>query len=198
MIEFKNLCNETPYITFKEKYDEAMNLGQKNTEAIVVTSYNPEKGEVDARFVNLKFIDFKKFVFFTNYNSPKSLAFYSNNQISAVLYWPTTKTQIRMKARIFRTSNSLNQEYFKKRSSDKNALAISSDQSKIVNSYNEILKKYKEAKDGMDLKICPKHWGGFYFIPYYFEFWKGHDSRINNRVAFTNIDNDWSEHILQP
>ena len=32
----------------------------------------PEKSEVDSRYVNLKFIECKKFIFFSNYNSPKS------------------------------------------------------------------------------------------------------------------------------
>ena len=39
------------------------------------------------RFVNLKFIDNDKFIFFTNYNSPKSLAFETHNQISGLFFW---------------------------------------------------------------------------------------------------------------
>ena len=64
-------------------------------------------------------------------------------------------------------------EYFKKRSIDKNALAISSNQSQGIKSYEQVLLKYNEIKDTNDLKKCPDYyWGGFSFIPYYFEFWK--------------------------
>ena len=68
--------------------------------------------------------------FFTNYESEKAYEFDENNQISAVLYWNQTNTQIRMKSRILKTSNEFNQNYFLKRTKEKNALAISSKQSK--------------------------------------------------------------------
>ena len=122
MIEFKNPCKEAPYIILKEKYNEAADLRQENIEAIAISSYNDQKKEVDSRFVNLKFIDDKEFIFFSNYNSPKSIAFNSHNQIAALLYWPSTNVQIRMKANISKKSILFNQEYFKKRSIDKNAL----------------------------------------------------------------------------
>ena len=37
MIKFNNLCEEVPYLTFKEKYAEAQELGQKNIEAIAIS-----------------------------------------------------------------------------------------------------------------------------------------------------------------
>ena len=130
MIKFNNIPQELPYIIFKEKYDDAINEGQQNIEAISVSSYNKKNTEVDSRFVNLKFIDGHKFIFFSNYNSPKSFAFSSHDQISTLLYWASTNVQIRMKAKIKKTSAEYNQNYFFDRSEEKNALAISSNQSK--------------------------------------------------------------------
>ena len=66
MIEFNNLSQETPYLIFKENYFKALGEGQKSIEAISVSSYNREKKEVDSRFVNLKFINDSKFIFFSN------------------------------------------------------------------------------------------------------------------------------------
>ena len=119
MIEFKNLNQETPYLLFKEKYDEAFSAGQKNIEAISIASFNKEKNEVDSRFVNLKIIDHDNFIFFSNYNSPKSLAFKSHNQVSVNIYWPVINLQIRMKAKISKKDRSYNQAYFLKRSPKK-------------------------------------------------------------------------------
>jgi pyridoxamine 5'-phosphate oxidase len=198
MIEFKNLCKEAPYIILKEKYNEAADLGQENIQAIAISSYNDEKKEVDSRFVNLKFIDDKEFIFFSNYNSPKSIAFNSHNQIAALLYWPSTNVQIRMKANINQKSILFNQEYFKKRSIDKNALAICSNQSEVASSYNEIQTRYLEVKKSDDLLQCPDYWGGFSFTPYYFEFWEGHESRLNKREVYKKSDNSWVNSILQP
>ena len=115
MIEFKNLSNEEPYIIFKTKYLDAINAEQTRIEAISISTYNKEKNEVDSRFVNLKFVDGKQFIFFSNYNSPKSIAFNSHDQISALIYWASTDIQIRMKAKIKKTSIKYNKEYFKSR-----------------------------------------------------------------------------------
>ena len=112
MIQFKNLCKEIPYLIFKEKYDNSIALNQKNIEAISISSYNIENNEVDSRLVNLKYIDYNKFIFFSNYHSPKSIDFISHNQISALLYWPSTNVQIRMKATIDKTPTEYNQEHF--------------------------------------------------------------------------------------
>ena len=59
-----------------------------------------EVKEVNARFVNLKFVNDKNFIFFSNYNSPKSHDFREHNQITALIYWNNTNTQIKMKATI--------------------------------------------------------------------------------------------------
>ena len=50
MIQFNNLNQEIPYLLLKEKYDEALNNGQKGIEAISVSSYNNKIHEVDSRF----------------------------------------------------------------------------------------------------------------------------------------------------
>ena len=128
MIQFNNLNQEIPYLFFKEKYDEAVDAGQKGIEAISISSYNKEICEVDSRYVNLKFISNDEFIFFSNYNSPKASSFNSHSQIAALVYWPSINIQIRMKARIKKTSNEYNQKYFFDRSEEKNALAISSNQ----------------------------------------------------------------------
>ena len=45
MIEFNNLIDELPYLLLKQKYDEAFKAGQKNIEAISISSYNKEINE---------------------------------------------------------------------------------------------------------------------------------------------------------
>ena len=198
MIEFKTLCQEPPYSIFQEKYNEALDAGQRNIEAIAISSFNKESNEVDSRFVNLKFIQNDEFIFFSNYQSPKSIAFKSHSQVGALLYWSSINVQIRIKAKINRTSIEYNNQYFKERSIDKNALAISSKQSQIIESYNDVISQYKNIKDKQDLLRCPEYWGGFSFVPYYFEFWEGHESRLNRRSVYQINDNSWKNFIIQP
>ena len=198
MIDFIDIPNSDPYIKFKKKYDQALIQNQKNIEAISIATYNKEKNEVDSRYVNLKFITNDEFIFFSNYNSPKASSFNSHNQIAALFFWSSINVQIRMKAKIKKTSNDYNKKYFFNRSEEKNALAISSNQSKPINSYNQVKENYNKSLSNDNLKKCPEYWGGFSFTPYYFEFWEGHESRLNKREIFEKIDGVWKHSFLQP
>ena len=198
MIQFNNLNQEIPYQLFKKKYDEAYDAGQKCIEAISISSYNKEVSEVDCRYVNLKFITNDEFIFFSNYNSLKATSFNSHNQIAALFYWSSINVQIRMKAKIKKTHHDYNQNYFLDRSEEKNALAISSNQSKQIDSYKQVKENYDKSLKNDDLKKCPEYWGGFSFTPYYFEFWEGHESRLNKREVFNKINGVWKKSFLQP
>jgi pyridoxamine 5'-phosphate oxidase len=198
MIQFNNLNQEIPYLLLKNKYDEAVDAGQKGIEAISISSFNKEMNEVDSRYVNLKFINNDEFIFFSNYDSPKAASFNSHSQIAALVYWSSINVQIRMKATIKKSSDEFNQKYFFDRSEEKNALAISSNQSKSIDSYSQVKENYNKSLKNDDLKKCPEYWGGFSFTPYCFEFWEGHESRINKRKIFEKINGSWKQSFLQP
>ena len=198
MITFKNNCNDLPYLMFQNKYELARSAKQDFIEAISVSSYSSELNEVDSRFVNLKFINNKEFIFFTNFNSPKSIQFKAHDQIAVVIFWSKINLQIRMKANIKKIKSKDSYDYFRTRSSEKNALSISSNQSKKINSYKDVQDNYNITLITEDLSLCPSYWGGYSFTPYYFEFWEGHESRINKREAFELLNGNWKNFILQP
>lgn len=197
MIQFNNISQETPYLVFKDKYEDSLKAKQKNIEAISISSYSSSRNEVNARFVNLKFVNNKDFIFFSNYKSPKSQEFNQHNQIIGLLYWSNTNTQIRMKAIIKQTSLEFNKNYFAKRDRKKNALAIASNQSSAITSYEALQKNYEISLKNSNLTECPEYWGGYSFTPYYFEFWEGHESRINKREAYELQNGNWIHSILQ-
>ena len=198
MIQFNNLNHERPYQYIKLKYLEALNAGQKNIDAIAISSFNTIKNEVDSRYVNLKFIINDEFIFFSNYKSPKASSFASHNQIAALLYWPSINTQIRIKGKVKKTTDAFNQNYFSNRSIEKNALAISSKQSQQITSFDLVEKNYNKILKNNDLKICPKYWGGFAFTASEIEFWEGGKHRLNKRVLYKKDNNEWNHYILEP
>ena len=112
MIEIRNIAQNMPHELFIKYYDEALKAKQSSINAIAISSFNFEKSEVDSRFVNLKYIIKDKWIFFTNYESPKAQAFNKHKQISALLYWDSINTQIRIKGKIRRTSSSFSDEHF--------------------------------------------------------------------------------------
>ena len=62
----------------------------------------------------------------------------------------------------------------------------------------KIIENYSKSLNNDDLKKCPEFWGGYSFTPYYFEFWEGHESRLNKREVFEKNDDSWKHLILQP
>ena len=198
MIKFENISQQDPYIRFVEVYKKALHAKQNNIEAVCISSFSKINSEVDARFVNIKKVVDDNFIFFSNYNSPKSDQFLSHDQVSLTFYWSSINVQIRMKGNIKKTSKKISQEHFKNRDSKKNALAISSNQSQKMISYNFILHKFSETLENSNLHDCPDYWGGFVVKPYYFEFWEGEDSRINRRESFSFDGNDWKNFYLEP
>jgi len=199
MIKFLNLSPEKPYTHFQSLYEQALDNGQKGIEAISVSSYSQASREVEARYVNLKYIADNEWIFFSNYSSPKANQFESHNQVSILIYWASINTQIRMKAKIFKTSTEFSNKHFQGRTKEKNALAISSNQSQIIGSFDEVAKNFHTTLKGMTSETGrPDFWGGYSFVPYYFEFWQGHENRLNKRHVFAQQDEAWVEQLLQP
>ena len=198
MIKIHDINKSDPYKRFQIEYKRALENNQQNPEAVSISSFNHKKNEVNSRFVNLKFINDDKWYFFTNYHSEKSKDFASHNQITCLIFWPKINLQIRIQAKIKRTSKEFNDNYFVNRSNQKNALAISSNQSKPIESYESVIKNYNKSLKLDDLKKCPDYWGGYSFTPYYFEFWEGHESRLNKREVYQNKGNSWRQIIIQP
>ena len=90
-------------------------------------------------------------------------------------------------------------EHFHGRTKEKNALAISSNQSKVIDSFEEVSINFQKTLDLMTPDtVRPDFWGGFSFIPYYFEFWQGHKNRLNKRHVFEQHGDQWVEQLLQP
>ena len=85
------------------------------------------------------------------------------------------------------------------RDKNKNALSIISDQSKKIDSLDDVKSKFDETLMNEEiLSQRPKYWGGFSFIPFYFEFWEGQKFRLNKRQVFKEKNGNWSKFNLQP
>ncbi len=199
MIDIKKInVNQEPYTLFKEKYNHALENKQKNIEAVCISSYNKVNDSVDARMVNLKYINDTEWIFFSNYNSKKAKQFIENSSISGLFFWNEVNIQIRLKANIFITDQKFSDFHFKGRNDHKNALAISSQQSEEIESFEEVKSNFDKALKNEDLSERHSYWGGFSFKPYYFEFWEGHSHRLNLRTSFQFSEKGWEKKILQP
>lgn len=199
MIDITSIHNSEPYMFFKRNYEKALKKNQDYIEAVSISSLDKDINEVNSRFVNLKKIDKEDWIFFSNYESPKAKEINSHKQISALFFWNKIGVQIRIKAKISFLDSEESDKHFVEREYKKNVLAISSNQSKKIESYEKVLKNYDDVLKKIDKNIHrPSYWGGFKFKPYYFEFWEGNVYRINRRIAFELNDQKWKRFFLEP
>jgi pyridoxamine 5'-phosphate oxidase len=201
MIEIDSSCvNVAPLREFKRYYDKALNAKESNIDVMALSTIDCEAMKPRSRYVNLKYIKKNKFIFFSNYLSDKGKEISNCNQVSCLFYWNSIYTQIRIEGNITKSSASLSDSHFEKRELKKNALSISSKQSKKIQSFEVVMNQYNEALSSNDLFKRPSYWGGYSITPYYFEFWEGHKNRLNRRKAFSKLKNSnkWSHFLLSP
>lgn len=199
MINILGKLNDAPYKKFYHYFSKAKNMSQESIDAVLISSFNKDTNEVNSRYVNIKYIDNNQWIFFTNYNSLKSKEFQGHDQIAATIFWNKINIQIRIKAKIKKTKEEFSDQHFQNRNDKKNALSISSYQSKKIFSYEKVIEKYeKSLSDENKLSIRPSYWGGYTFTPYYFEFWEGNDFRLNKRIVYELKDSKWNNYFLEP
>ena len=71
------LMNDSPFDQFRSWFDEAISVHANEANAMVLSTVNHE-GRPSSRYLLLKEISERGFVFFTNYNSRKGLEMESN------------------------------------------------------------------------------------------------------------------------
>lgn len=199
MINIEKISSSEPYKKFENFYNKAFDSDQKVIEAIAISSFDKQNNEVESRHVNLKYIIGEEWIFFSNYESPKAKQFKMHDQITALFFWNSINVQIRIKAIINKSNGDFSNLHYECRAEEKNALAHSSEQSKNIESYDAVIKNYENMLiDKEKLKKRPDHWGGFSFMPYYFEFWEGNIHRLNKREVFSRSNDKWIKNYLQP
>lgn len=200
MIIFGDSSQE-PFIYLKDCYQKSFKT-EKAIEAISLSTIDIEKRKPYSRFVNIKYIDNNKLIFFSNYQSNKAIQINKVNNVSCIFYWKSTQTQIRIEGSIMKCSQEMSDNHFKNRNREKNALAISSNQSKSIKSYENVKEKF-DITLASDSKLDkrPDYWGGYEIKPNYFEFWAGKSNRLNMREEFRLVDEEnglWTKAFLEP
>ena len=187
--------NIKPFIHFYKFYEDALKHGQLFVESACLGTVC-ENNKSHSRFINIKYIN-DNFIFYTNYNSPKSKQVEKNNNVSLTFFWNTVNTQIRINGKISKLNNFFNDSHWSKRSNEKKALAISSKQSKNIKSYDEVVDNYKKILISSKMDR-PSYWGGYSIKPLSFELWKGHENRLNKRILYKLKHEKWIKEYLQP
>jgi len=177
---------------------EKKEINDPNALSLATTNKN---NEPSVRMVLLKGLSEKGFVFYTNLNSPKSIDLKTNPNAAMCFHWKSIQRQIRISGNITQVSKEEADTYFNSRHYESRIGAWASDQSKIMETREEFLKKIdefrKKYKNEKELPR-PKHWSGWCLNPKSIEFWLGDKFRIHERLKYTKVSNDWKKEILYP
>lgn len=190
----------TPYLQFEKWWKDAEQSQIIEMNAMTLATAAAD-GMPDARTVLLKAFDEKGFVFFTNYNSAKSIQLDNNPNCCILFFWKELERQVRINGRAERISVKESIDYFNSRPEGSKIGAWASPQSMVVAGstwLKETFQYYAERfKHGEIPK--PPHWGGYRITPVKIEFWQGRPSRMHDRILYTKDTADqWKTERLAP
>tara|TARA_B100000029_G_scaffold512451_1_gene609136 strand:+ start:847 stop:1470 length:624 start_codon:yes stop_codon:yes gene_type:complete len=177
---------------------EKKEINDPNALSLATTSKN---NEPSVRMVLLKGLSPKGFVFYTNLNSPKSKDLKNNPKASMCFHWKSIQRQVRISGNVSQIDDNEADNYFNSRSYESRIGAWASDQSEIMKTREEFLKKIDKFKNQYnDPKNLPrpKHWSGWCLNPLSIEFWLRAEYRIHERLKYNKISNNWKKEILYP
>lgn len=158
-------------------------------------------GEPAARIVLLKGFDEAGFVFYTNYDSAKAGELTARPRACLLMFWRELERQVRINGSVTRTSAAESEQYFQSRPFESRIGAWASlqsqpvaDRASLESRYAELLAKYSD-----QIVPLPPNWGGYRVKPERIEFWQGRQSRLHDRLLYTQqATGEWARTRLAP
>ncbi len=190
-----------PIVQWNIWYEGAASAGVAEPNAMTVSTIDKHSAP-DSRVVLARSVDKNGFVFYTNYDSAKSLQLIANPVASAVFAWLDLHRQVRVRGTVQQVSEQQSDEYFASRPRESQIGAWASPQSQVIPDRNFIEARLIEVREKFgDKQISrPKTWGGWCIVPTTIEFWQGRPSRLHDRFVYTrsNSDSPWRIERLAP
>ena len=142
MIE-KGKVSQEPFLGILKILEEAESLNLVDWNAMNVATVD-EKSQPSSRVVLLKKISDEGLVFYTNYHSKKGKEITINNKVAVNFWWRELKKQIRIEGLITKAPDKDSDDYFNSRPLKSRVSAIISNQSSVINSYEDLKKDIDE------------------------------------------------------
>jgi pyridoxamine 5'-phosphate oxidase len=188
-----------PLRQFERWYGEAADAGVRAPEAMAVATAGAD-GRPSLRMVLLKQFDASGFVFFTGYDSRKGRDLAANPRAALLFYWDPVGRQVRIEGPVARTSRDETERYFRSRPRGSQIAALTSDQSRVIATRDELDAKFSTLErdlEGRDTPLPPA-WGGFRVEPETYEFWQHRENRLHDRLRYRRDRDRWTIERLSP
>jgi pyridoxamine 5'-phosphate oxidase len=188
-----------PIAKFMRWLDDARRARIPNYEAMALATA-AFGGKTSVRFVLLKRIDERGFVFFTDARSRKGRELRANPRASLAFYWQAKGRQVRVEGRVEEVTAEEADAYWHTRPRQSQLAASASRQSVRLHSRQELLAHVAQvaAKSRGREVARPSFWTGFRVRPDVIEFWTHREHRLHHREIYSRRRRGWRSHLLQP
>ncbi|HSR18183.1 MAG TPA: pyridoxamine 5'-phosphate oxidase [Ignavibacteriaceae bacterium] len=188
-----------PFALFESWMNSAIKEKVTEPNAMNFSTVN-KKGMPSSRVVLLRGFDKNGFVFYTNYHSRKANDLKVNPRACVTFYWQKLEKQVRIEGKIKKVLKHVSDEYFGSRPRMSQVSAWASEQSRVLESREELDRIVENLTNKYKGKKIPRpaHWGGYCLVPISFEFWQGRPDRLHDRILYKKTKDSWKINRLFP
>ncbi|HKK38729.1 MAG TPA: pyridoxamine 5'-phosphate oxidase [Cryomorphaceae bacterium] len=192
--------SDNPFDQFEKWFEQALKSEIQEPYAFTLATAD-RGGSPSARVLYMRDVTKRGISFFTNYKSDKGSDLAENPKCTANFFWMELDRQVRFSGNAEKLPAEESDAYFESRPRGSQIGAWASDQSSQLENRQELLDKLdslKEKFEGLEVPR-PDHWGGYLIKPERVEFWQGRESRLHDRILYTqNDDGAWVKQRLSP
>jgi pyridoxamine 5'-phosphate oxidase len=190
--------HSNPLIFLKDCYQRASEKNCHDPHAMVLSTVAPD-GHPWSRVVYMRDLVEEGIIFYTNYNSFKSVQIDGNHKVALLFYWDCIETQVRIQGIAEKVPAEVSDAYFAGRPRLSQIGAWASDQSTEIASRELLEERVAMFEKKFPTTVPrPPHWGGFVVSPLRFEFWQGRVGRLHDRICYEQSGNNWRIFRLAP
>jgi len=186
-----------PIDRFRELYERAA-ITCAEPDAMVLSTVDAD-GRPSGRYVLLKAVDERGFVFYTNLSSRKARALAANSLAALCFYWPP-EWQVRIEGRVELVTDAEADAYFASRPRPFQIGAWASSQSDVLESRRTLDERVLETdvrfREGEVPR--PPFWSGYRVVPDAIEFWTRDPARLHVRERYERAGSVWRVSTLYP